>query len=123
MYLPYANLVHFSTEPAYGAPSEAALTLQVLEWVGEAQDIIDASYRFTVDYQYGQTGLAEGASILVQREVNGVWVTLGRYSPFGVTLSSVIATIPTSGVCTPSDIISEPIHYYVSGYYAPGYYT
>ncbi len=123
MYLPYANLVHFTTEPSIGSMSEARLTLQVLGWVGEAQDIIDENYLFTVTYLYNPFGLAVDASIWVQKKVGGDYLTLGRFSPSGATLSSIIEAPVCDPICTPSDIVSEPLHYYVEEYYEEEYYV
>lgn len=123
MYLPYANLVNFTTQPTLGTMSESKLTLSVYNWVGEAQEIIDSSYWFTVTYIYSQFGLAIDATILVQKFTNGVWETLGTFSPNGEKLSTVIQTTVVCVPCAPSDIISQPIHYYVPNYYIPGYYV
>lgn len=123
MYLAFANLIHFTTEPAYGTMSEAAVTGSVLDWVGEAQDIIDDSYRFTVTYGYNQIGFAVSASILLQQKVLGVWNTIGTYSPLGASLSSIISSTVECVPCTPSDIPSQPIHYYVEDYYEEDYYV
>lgn len=122
MYLYYGNLVNFTSEPTYGTMSEARLTERVLAWVGEAQNIIDADYSFTVDYFYNSVGVAIDAMIKVQHKVQGVWVLIGYFSPAAQSLSSILATAICDDVCTPSPIVSQPIHYYVQGYYAPGYY-
>lgn len=126
MYLPYANLVHFTSLPTYSNMYEAKLKERVLDWVGEAQELLNKDYFFTVDFEYSELGVAIDASIRVQRKTDGVWEDLGTYSVDSeITLSSVISTSDCEAFseCVPSDIISAPIHYYAPGYYQTGYYV
>jgi len=126
MYLLYANLIHFTTSFTYGNMYEARIYNRVLNWVGEAQDLLTKDYYFAVEYIYGQSGVAIDANIRVQRKVDEVWVTLGYFSPSSpVTLSSIIETdnCKIQSECVPSDIPSETMHYYVPNYYVAGYYV
>lgn len=125
MYLYYANLVHFTTSPTYGNMYEASITEKVLSWVGEAQEQLSNDYNFSVEYIYNQPGIIVDANINVQKKINDEWKSLGIYSPLGtVTLSSIICHPQIEDdCCVPSDIPSDPIHYYVKGYYQDGYYV
>lgn len=124
MYLYYANLIHFTTSPTFGNMYEAGLYERVLNWVGEAQNVIDGRYYFTVDYVYNETGIAADANINVQKKENGSWRFIGNFSPSSTTtLSSIIFTDKCAQKCVPSDIPSEPLHYYVAGFYVPGFYV
>lgn len=124
MYIAYANLIYYQTEPQFGTMSEARLTESVQAWVGEAYEMLTSEYRFYVTYFYNDFGFAVDATIQVKYFVNEEWTTLGTFSlSSGTKLSTVISTPVCQPICTPSNIVSQPIHYYVSNYYAPGYYV
>jgi len=100
---------------------ESRLYTQICNWIREGVNDIDENYWFTITYIFNLNGVAVDASIMVQVKTGETtYINLGSYSPLGrIRLTEVIGVFDEANCeeCIPSDKLSEPIGYYVPGYY------
>lgn len=117
----YANLIKFSNSTTYGNQWEAKLAKSVYDWVGEGIEIAKERFTYVATFEFNQFGMAVAVSVCIFDTENEN-KNIGCYSPQGKKLSEILSCYKPEKETPTSDVPSQPLNYYVEGYYEPGYY-
>ena len=122
MVADFNRLMNFTNSLSADNMWERNITQACYSWVGNISADITEDYCFFVSYVFNQFGIAVDAMIAVEVYRDNKWEKCGVYSALQAIAFNQLACYKYVEQSQVSTKESQPVSYYVGGYYQTGYY-